>query len=47
MHFANCATLAAVLFTALTFYKNTRLIFAQNLRTISSSAEEQSFKFSI
>jgi len=26
------------------FYKNTRLIFAQNLRTISASAEEQSNK---
>jgi len=29
------------------FYKNTMLIFAQNLRTIPSSTEEQSFKFSI
>jgi len=28
------------------FYKNTRLIFAQNLRTIPASAEEQSLKFS-
>jgi len=28
------------------FYKNTRLIFAQNLRTISASEEEQSLKFS-
>jgi len=29
------------------FYKNTRLSFAQNLRTIPASAEEQSLKFSI
>jgi len=29
------------------FYKNSRLIFVQNLRTILSSAEEQSLRFSI
>jgi len=32
------------------FYKNTRLVFAQNLRTIknnSASAKEQSIKFSV
>jgi len=29
------------------FYKNTRLNFGQNLRTISASVEEQSLKFSI
>jgi len=29
------------------FYKCTKLIFAQNLRTIPASAEEQSLKFSI
>jgi len=29
------------------FYENTRLIFAQNLRTIPASAEEQSLKFSV
>jgi len=28
-------------------FKNTRLIFAQNLRTISASAEEQNIKFSV
>jgi len=29
------------------FYKNTRIIFAQNLRTILASAEEQSLKLSM
>jgi len=29
------------------FYKNARFIFAQNLRTILASAEEQSLKLSI
>jgi len=33
MHFANYTALAAVLFTTIIFYKNTGLIFAQNLRT--------------
>jgi len=31
----------------LCFYKNTRLIFAQNLRTIPVSAKEQSLKILI
>jgi len=31
--------------TTLIFYKNTRLIFAQNLKTIPASAKEQSLKF--
>jgi len=29
------------------YYKNTRLIFVQNLRTIPASAEEQRLEFSI
>jgi len=33
--------------TKLLSYMNTRLIFAQSLRTISASTEEQSLKFSI
>jgi len=36
-----------VIFSQQHFYKNTRLIFVQSLRTIPGSAEEQSLKFSI